>query len=75
MYRIKAVAPDTYIVQKKRWYGLYTCCLYEWDGWADQYPAKFQTIDLAKRALWDYLQKQRDVAAHLAQFPIYTTGL
>ena len=69
-YRIRPIRPDKYVVEKKRWYGIYTCHFYIDDNWST-YPKTFKTDEEAKLALWNYLQTQKAIAKHLAQPSLY----
>lgn len=72
-YRIRPVTPDVYIVEKKRWYGLYTCLFYDY-SYIDDYEKTFSSVEEAKRDLFDYVKLQEQIKKHLAQPSLYLEG-
>ncbi len=71
MYRIKAVRPDLYIVQRKSWFfGMWFQYLTKWNGF-DYVYSTFGTMDEAQNAHWEYMERQAAIAKHIEQRPRY----
>lgn len=79
-YRIRAVQPDQYVVEKKGWL-FWKTALWS-DGYFELYPAKFETYGEAYRAMIENAEMRRQtkirqdiynrkVKVHTSQKPWY----
>lgn len=69
-YRVRAVAPDVYIVEKHRWYGLWTNCMITFNGY-DFVRAEFSDPRKAQDAFHELQNRKYKVKQHCAQEPWY----
>lgn len=69
LYRIRAVAPDQYVVERKGWLFWHTA-LFEW-GFINEKPTRFSSPERAKEALQKSLNRKDKIKQHISQKPIY----
>lgn len=76
-YRIKAVSPSEYIVQKPFLHFFWCAALYVrhycYSGHSFKDITRFPTVDEAQAALDAHIEKMDAIEAHVSQVPIYVT--
>lgn len=76
-YRIRAVAPDRYIVERPHLIFFWRAALYEqihsYSGWSIKIVTEFSSVDKAQSALDAHIEKVDAIEAHVSQVPIYVT--
>ena len=69
-YRIRAVRPDKYIVEKKGWF-IWRPFLIRWLDWDLRVPFWYKTQNEAKSALFSALAQEQKELLHISQPSLY----